>query len=153
MTGPAGEAPGAGRRIRVVAGVARRGEEILLTQRPPGGRHALMWEFPGGKIEPGESPEAALARELREELGVDCAPGRVLDTCRHDYPSGLRVEIVFIECDLLSLTFEPSEAVHAARWIRPAEVDPGEILAADRGFLAVLSAATDPPDRESPKRG
>jgi 8-oxo-dGTP diphosphatase len=127
-----------------VAGVARRGEEILLTQRPPAGEHGLMWEFPGGKIEPGESPQAALAREIREELGVDCAPRRVLGEQRHEYPSGLQVEIVFIECELGSVEFEASDAVHAVRWVHPGEVDPRELLAADRSFLAGLAAARRP---------
>lgn len=126
------------RRVRVAAGVARRGEEILLTQRPPGGEHGLMWEFPGGKIEPGETAEQALAREVREELGVDCDVLAVLATERHAYPSRLEVEIVFLECRLASHEFAASDAVHATRWVRPRDVDPDEILAADRPFLARL---------------
>jgi 8-oxo-dGTP diphosphatase len=47
---------------------------VLVQQRPAGKQHAGLWEFPGGKVEPGESPEGALARELREELGIDAAP-------------------------------------------------------------------------------
>lgn len=127
------------RRVRVAAGVAWRGGEVLLTQRPPGGEHGLMWEFPGGKIEAGETPAQALRREIREELGVDCTALRVLATERHDYPSGLEVEIVFVECRLESLAFAASGAVHAARWVRPAEVDPAGVLAADRPFLARLA--------------
>jgi 8-oxo-dGTP diphosphatase len=127
---------GAHERVRVVAGVARRGDRVLLTQRPPDASHAGLWEFPGGKIEPGESPEAALVREVREELGVGCRVGAVLDVARHDYPSGLAVEIVFLECALDSDAFTPSRAVHATRWARPEDVPPAEVLEADRPFLA-----------------
>ena len=67
--------------IAVVAGVVRRGERLLLCQRPEGKRFGMLWEFPGGKIEAGESPEAALERELREELHVETRTGRVLTRC------------------------------------------------------------------------
>jgi 8-oxo-dGTP diphosphatase len=127
------------RRVRVAAGVCFRDGEILLTRRPPGGEHGLLWEFPGGKIEPGETPEQALVREIREELGVDCEALAVLDRARHTYPSRLEVEIVFLGCRLASHQFTASEAVHEARWVRPQDVDPATILAADRPFLARLA--------------
>ena len=57
------------RRIRVVAAVVWRDGRVLMTRRPPGGPLGLKWEFPGGKLEPGETAEQALVRELREELG------------------------------------------------------------------------------------
>ena len=128
-------AGGAG-RVRVVAGVARRGDCILMTQRPPDASHGGMWEFPGGKIERGETPEQALEREVREELGVACRAGAVLDVVRHDYPSGLAVEIVFLECALDSESFTPSRAVHDTRGVRPSEVALEQVLEADRPFLA-----------------
>jgi len=134
---------GAPRSVRVVAGVVRRGDRILITQRPPTADHALQWEFPGGKIEPGETPEQALVREIDEELGVGARPLHVLAKHRHEYPSGLRVEIVFLEFELGSEQFQPSEAVHAARWARPGEIDPEELLAADRPFLAELARAAN----------
>jgi 8-oxo-dGTP pyrophosphatase MutT (NUDIX family) len=120
--------PGTGtrRRVRVAAAVVRHGGRLLLTQRPPGGPLGLQWELPGGKIEDGESPEHALVRELREELGV--------------YAHGLEVEIVFVRCELDSLEFTPSPAVHAVRWADPAEIDLREVLAADREFLRSLGA-------------
>lgn len=58
------------RRLRVAAAVVFDGPDLLMTQRPPGGALGLQWEFPGGKLERGETPEVALVREIREELGV-----------------------------------------------------------------------------------
>ena len=128
------------RRVRVAAGVTWRGDEILLTQRPPGGPLGLMWEFPGGKIEAGESPEQALVRELREELGVAATAVRVLKTELHSYAHGLEVEIVFVECGLGSHEFTFNAEVHASRWLRPADVPPNDVLEGDRAFLAQLVA-------------
>ena len=126
-------------RLRVVAAVVRRGGRLLLTCRPPGGRFGLMWEFPGGKVEPGESPAQALVRELREELGVGAVAGETLAVESHDYAGGPAVELHFVRCELDSLDFTPSAAVHEVRWVNPAAVDPEEVLEADRGFLALLA--------------
>src|SRR5262249_44335154 len=115
--------------------------EILLTQRPPGGALGLQWEFPGGKIEPGESVEGALVREIREELGVDARAGEVMLVHRHRYAHGLEVELTFVACTLASHAFTPSPAVHAWRWVRPAEVVLTEILEADRDFVRSLAGA------------
>lgn len=69
----------------VVAGFAVRGGRILLTQRLPGKHLAGAWEFPGGKLEAGESPEEALVREIGEELGVRCRAGQLLDAVSYRY--------------------------------------------------------------------
>ena len=66
--------------VEVVAAVMERHGRILIGQRKPRGRHALKWEFPGGKVEPGETPQAALARELREELGIEARIGDEIET-------------------------------------------------------------------------
>jgi len=127
-------------RLRVAAAVVWRDDLLLLTRRPPGGRFGLLWEFPGGKLEPGETPAQALARELREELGVAAVPHETLAVRRHDYPQGPAVELHFVRCELESLDFRPSAAVYEVRWVRPAEVDPAGVLEADRAFLAALAA-------------
>lgn len=129
------------RRIRVAAAVVRREGRILMTRRPPGGPLGLMWEFPGGKLEPGESPAQALTRELREELGVGAEAHEALAVETHTYEHGLAVEIHFLRCTLASLELDPGAEVHEVRWVRPSEVDPGEVLDADRAFLATLAAA------------
>ena len=128
------------KRIRVAAAVVWDGERLLMTQRPPGGALGLQWEFPGGKIEPAETPEQAIVREVREELGVRALPQERLETVAHDYPHGLRVEIVFVRCTLDSHTFTQGTGVHAWRWVEPAAIELAEVLEADREFLRSLGA-------------
>jgi len=127
-------------RILVVAAVVWRDGRLLFTQRPPGGPIGLQWEFPGGKVERGESPAEALRREIREELGVDAEPHEELGREQHDYPHGTRVDLVFLRCTLSSFEFTPSDEVHAVQWWQPAEVPLAEVLEGDRGFLKRLGA-------------
>lgn len=129
-----------GGRIRVAAAVVFDGDRLLMTQRPPGDPLALLWEFPGGKIEPGETPAEALTREVQEELGVRAAVGEAMAVEPFDYDHGPRVEIHFVRVELEHTRFTPSAAVHAVRWVCPAEVRLAEVLAADRGFLRRLGA-------------
>ena len=129
-------------RVRVVAAVVWREGRLLLTQRPPGGPLALKWEFPGGKIEPGESPEDALVREIREELGVGAIPHELIGVDAHDYPHGLEVEIAFIRCDLDSDRLNRGPGVHDFRWWRLDEIDLALVLAGDRDFLTRLKSGS-----------
>ena len=128
------------KRIPVVAAVVWDGPLLLMTQRPPGGPLGLQWEFPGGKLEPGESPEAALEREIQEELGIPGTAHETLAVHAHDYAHGVRVEITFVRCTLGSHAFQPSHAVHASRWTLPADVRLHEVLEGDRDFLRSLGA-------------
>jgi 8-oxo-dGTP diphosphatase len=128
------------RRIRVAAAVVWDGPRLLMTQRAAGGALGLQWEFPGGKIESGESPEQAIVREVREELGVTATPLERLESVSHDYPHGTRVEIVFMRCALDSHAFALSDEVNDARWQLPAEIEVEQVLEADRDFLRALGA-------------
>ena len=128
------------RRIRVAAAVVWDGPRLLMTQRAPGGALGLQWEFPGGKIEAGESPEQAIVREVREELGVNATPLERLDSVSHDYAHGTHVEIVFVKCAVDSHEFLLSDEVNDARWQLPADIEVGNVLEADRDFLRALGA-------------
>jgi 8-oxo-dGTP diphosphatase len=128
------------KRVRVAAAVVWNGPRLLMTQRPPGGALGLQWEFPGGKLEAGETPEEAVVREVREELAVGAMAHEVLETVAHDYAHGVRVEIVFVRCTLDSLAFTTGPGVHAVRWQAPAEISLDDVLEADRDFLRTLGA-------------
>jgi len=121
--------------VRVAAALVWNQGRVLLTQRPEGGSLGLMWEFPGGKIERGESVQHALVREIREELGVEATPRETIAVHTHDYAHGLRVEVTFVRCELDSHEFLPSRAVRTVRWAKPEEVDLEDLLEADRPFL------------------
>lgn len=124
--------------VRVAAAVVIEGGRVLITQRPPGDPLELQWEFPGGKIEPGETAQQALVREIHEELGVGATPFEVLGVHAHHYAHGLAVEIHFVRTELDGVAFVPGRAVHACRWVRPEDLDPAELLEADRPFLRTL---------------
>lgn len=127
-------------RLRVVAAVVWRDGRMLFTRRPPGGPLGLLWEMPGGKIEPGETPDQALVRELSEELGVRARAHETLAVERHDYAHGTRVDLHFIRATFEGEPRPASEAVHELRWWAPYEVDLASVLEGDRAFLTRLGA-------------
>ena len=79
----------------MVAGVLQKGGEILIGQRRRDDRHPYKWEFPGGKVEPGETPRAALRRELKEELGIEAEIGPELVRYEHQYPRRSLILLIF----------------------------------------------------------
>ncbi len=125
--------------IRVVAAIIRDKGRIFVTQRGYG-PYKDGWEFPGGKIEPGETPEEALKREIREELDTEIEVGEPAGHIEYDYPEfHLSMDCFF--CTLLSgsLTLKEHEA---ARWLSPAELDSVSWLPADRSLIDELKAGS-----------
>ena len=128
------------KRVRVVAAVIRRDDgRILVTRRLPGGPLGGLWEFPGGKVEPGESEPAALAREIREELGCEVAVGPLRFRHDHDYPH-VHVELVFYACTLAPGAMPRCLAVAEIAWVAPEELDRREFCPADVPVLGRVAA-------------
>lgn len=119
--------------IEVVAGVICRKDnlgvtEFLATQRGYGD-YKGFWEFPGGKTEPGETPEQALGRELKEELAIDVEVGEFITTVEHDYP-GRHITMHCYFCEIVG--GEPTLLEHeSARWLKVPELRSVEWLPAD----------------------
>lgn len=125
------------KRLRVVAAVVRRDDTLLITRRPDRPGHPGQWEFPGGKVEPGETEEDALRRELREELGCDATVNALLLRHAHAYPE-LEVDLAFYAC-----AFPPGEApralgVAAIAWAKVGTLSSYDFLEGDRAVLADL---------------
>ena len=119
--------------MAVVAGVVRRDGQVMLCQRRPEVHNGLKWEFPGGKIEPGESPEAALVRELREELDLQVQVGRVIDAVHHRYPDR-EVLVLFYDCRVAQ--GEPRTVdCNAIAWARPEALRGYDFAGADLAFV------------------
>lgn len=114
--------------IRVVAAVIRDGDRIFATQRGHG-EYKDGWEFPGGKIEPGETPQEALVRELKEELDITTIVGELIDTIEYDYPE------FHLSMDCFWCTIAEGEPVlkehEAARWLTKEKLDSVDWLPAD----------------------
>lgn len=123
--------------IIVAAAIIRRSAHILLTRRKPGAHLANLWEFPGGKLEPGESLKDALQRELREELGIDVTVGDEYYSTVHHY-SSKSVALHFFNCTIIQ--GEP-RAIDVAefRWVRPSELHSYEFPEADLELVERLA--------------
>ena len=124
------------RVIEVVAAILQRDGACFATQRGYGEFEGI-WEFPGGKIEPGESSEDALKREIQEELGVDIAIENILCTTEYDYPS-FHLTMHCYLCSIASGEIELREH-KSARWLRPEELGSVEWLPADKDVISRLN--------------
>ncbi len=123
-------------RVQVVAAIIRRDEKILITRRLQDVHLPGLWEFPGGKIEAGESFESALAREIREELGIEIRVGKEFFRVEHRYPQKT-VSLYFFDCSIID--GEPQRiGVADLAWVRPAELSNFEFPEADRELIEVL---------------
>jgi 8-oxo-dGTP diphosphatase len=126
--------------IIVAAGIVIERGRVLLTQRKQGAHLAGAWEFPGGKVEPGEDPRAALVRELREELGIETAAGDVIEVTFHRYAERA-VLLVFYRAERLASSADPRAIdVAALRWAGANELDDREFPPADVTILEKVRA-------------
>ena len=129
---PPGDLP----RVIVTAAVIERDGAYLVTRRPPGVHLGGMWEFPGGKCDRGESFEACLIREIREELGCGIDVGREVFSTAHAYPERL-VELHFFECTLQG---QPMPVLgQEVRWVPRTHLSTLEFPPADDELIALLS--------------
>ena len=122
--------------IEVAAGLIFRGGRLLITQRPPGGHLAGLWEFPGGKREVGESFQDCLRRELREELGIEVEVGKLVESITHQYPDKA-VHLRFFRCTWVAHEPRPLGCA-ALAWIGRGELGCYEFPAADARLLVTL---------------
>ena len=120
------------KRIEVVAAIIRKGDAIFATQRGYGD-FKDWWEFPGGKMEPGETPEEALVREIREELSADISIDKFLYTVDYDYPA-FHLTMHCYMCSLLCDALHLNEH-EAARWLKADEIHSVNWLPADDVLL------------------
>lgn len=128
--------------LTVVAALIESDGKLLVCQRRRGSRFELMWEFPGGKVEASESPEAALARELLEELGVAAQIGSEIYRIRHKYDEMKDpLELIFFEASL-----DPAEVknleFHQIAWREPKSLPKLNFLPADRELIEKLASGT-----------
>jgi 8-oxo-dGTP diphosphatase len=130
-----------GMPLLVTAAVIFEKENVLITRRPMDKVHAGLWEFPGGKVDPGESPEEALCREIREELDVEIRVKGIFEVAFYRYDWG-PVLILAYSCQLLTADLcHVGVADH--RWVHPRELADFSILPADRPIIARLNGQSD----------
>jgi len=126
--------------IRVVAAMLEKDGRYLITQRRPGASLPLLWEFPGGRVEDGETDAQALARELFEELGIEVVVGERAIQVHHVY-SAYEIDFAVYRCTVKSGEVQHSR-VHDHRWVKPGELDQYQFPPADEKTLAQLLELT-----------
>jgi len=129
-------------RITLVGiGIIREGGRFLIRERPPGTVYAGYWEFPGGKVEPGETPEQTTVRECREETGLEVVATRLRAEVEHVYPHG-RVKLHFFDCRPADASTEP-DPEHGCRWVLARELAGYRFPEANEEILRQLLAESD----------
>ena len=154
--------------IKVVAAIIEHDNRLLICQRRRGTSFGMKWEFPGGKVQAGETPEAALARELREELDVQATVGRLIHQARHQHEE-MRGEL---ELSFFSAAINASHtpAKHSAReadefpavrnmvferieWVRRSDLETYDFLPADRQLVHQLARGEFAEPEKQDKQG
>jgi 8-oxo-dGTP diphosphatase len=126
----------------VVAALIEADGKLLVCQRRRTDSFGLMWEFPGGKLEPGETPAEALARELQEELGVVAQIGPEIFRTRHQYSElGEAIDLIFFSATVAPADIR-NQAFETMEWRQPQTLHELNFLPADREFVAMLSRKT-----------
>ncbi|MGA2569776.1 MAG: (deoxy)nucleoside triphosphate pyrophosphohydrolase [Terracidiphilus sp.] len=130
--------PGPALRFVAAALIVRDGQ-VLIGQRRAEQPMGSLWEFPGGKIEPGESAQEALVRELSEELGIEAVVGPAVTRIRHNYRRGGAVDLQFFAVRDFSGEID-NQIYQQVRWVKLEALTDYEFLAADRGLIQDLAA-------------
>ncbi len=122
--------------VEVVAALIWAGDQFMICQRPVHKARGLLWEFVGGKVEPGETKEQALIRECREELAIEVSVGKAYMEVTHEYPD-LTVHLTLFEAQIAEGT--PQKLEHNdIRWITAAEIPQYQFCPADEVILCKL---------------
>jgi 8-oxo-dGTP diphosphatase len=125
--------------VHVVAAIIGRDERILIGQRQAEQSHPLKWEFPGGKVEPGESPDQALTRELEEELAIRNARGPEITRYEFTYPGKDPIMLIFYR--VTGFEGEPQNRIfREMRWEPRAKLPELDFVEGDRGFIQAFSS-------------
>ena len=122
------------RIIEVVGAIIRDGDRYLVGQRAANKAQGGLWEFMGGKIEPGETPEQALARECREELALEIENEHIIDSVVHEYPEKT-IRLTLISCSPKSGSIPKALEHQQIRWVTRAEMDAIDFAPADRELI------------------
>jgi mutator protein MutT len=123
--------------VQVVAAILERNGRILIGQRRPDQSHPLQWEFPGGKVEPDETPARAIARELEEELAIQAAEGSEIVRYQYQYPGKNPIELIFWR--VRRYQGEPRNLIfHDLRWEQPEALSSYDFVEGDREFIGSI---------------
>ena len=124
--------------VQVVAAIIERYGRMLICRRTAEQSHALKWEFPGGKVEPGETPPQALERELAEELGIQRASGQEIARYQHTYPGKDTILLIFFR--ITGFEGEPANLIfHEMRWEPPERLAAFDFVEGDGEFIRTLA--------------
>ena len=133
------------RKLVVAALIRQDGRKdgpVLMSRRRADQNPPLLWEFPGGKVEPGEAPDIALAREIREELGCGVTVGHIHDVVFHAYPE-FDVYLLVYPCAIVTGSPRAVEVAEIA-WVEPARLPALDLLPADYPLARALAASAGP---------
>lgn len=130
------------RIVEVVGAIIKDGDRYLVGQRAANKSQGGLWEFMGGKIEPGETPEQALARECREELDLEIEDEHIIDSVIHDYPEKT-IRLTLISCSPKSGSVPKALEHQQIRWVTRSEMDAFDFAPADRELIGRVIGGKD----------